>query len=333
MKSGGTRRRWKAVALGVAVVAVLGVAGVAGYVHALRTLALPWRTVATGSAVKSLAFSPSGDVLAVMGQDAVVRVFDASDGRLVRSFVAAREKGVSLAFLPDGERLVCSAESSVKLWSWREGKCLRTFPEHPHEIGVVAVSPDGSRVAATASDGKVRLWSSDGFLIRVSRELDALHRLCAIAFRKDDQRLLVGYSTGVVALDEKLEPREHWGDPSWEESFDLPLALAPSPTTSEVVVASLGGVRLLSGALEPQAPIESARDPGVGSSVAWSADGESIVGTDHSGRVHVWSTRPGTPGGPRSHAIASIVAVSPRGDRIASGDGEGSLKLWWMPRR
>lgn len=354
------RRR---LALGLALVASLGTLGGAAYVWALRTLAIPWRTVATGSPVKSLAFSPSGELVAAMGEDATVRVFAASDGHPVMSFAAGREKGVSLAFLPDGEKLVTTAESSLKLWAWREGKCLRTFPEHPSEMHALAVSRDGQWIAATSSDDRVRVWTSEGYLILVSERSEFGRsaffdssfsvRLRCLAFSRDSEQVVVGHHEGVSAIKvenlARVEPfREHEQEaelgPLEARAGTGVLALATSPSSDLVVEGGLRRAFTWSEARGKQLDLEGADQIGL-CSVAYTSDGDSIVGADPFGRVRVWESatgklvaqsRPLSPLDPHELETRvpwpTVVAVSPKGERIASGDGEGTLKLWWMPR-
>lgn len=358
-----TRRRRLALGFAglAALVALLGTV----YVHALRTLALPWRTVSLGSPVRALAFSPSGDVLAVMGEDATVRVLDPGDGREIARFPAGRENGVSLAFLPDGERLVTSAESSVKLWRWREGKCLRTFPEHTHEMGVVAVSPDGTWIAATGSDTRVRFWTSEGMLMFVSEPnrltfetavsswgFERDDAISCLAISRDGTTVLGGHVCGVVLVQTGSSPgmrstnQEDLLGPSKERGGIGIVALAASPTSDRFVEGGLRRAFVWSAARGKELDLEDAGSIGLWS-VAYSSDGEQIVGADPFGRVRVWESTTGKlvaqsrrgvePKNPRelAHSVPwpTVVAVSPRGDRLASGDWEGTLRLWWVPTR
>jgi WD40 repeat protein len=108
-----------------------------------------------------IALSPDGRLLAGIFGPAL-RVWDVA-GEME---IAARKPGTKhfkgLAFTPDGRRLVTvSNDQTVRLWdveSWAE---VGGFEWKIGNLGAVAVAPDGCRMAAGGSTGKVVIRDAD----------------------------------------------------------------------------------------------------------------------------------------------------------------------------
>jgi hypothetical protein len=147
----------------------------------------------TARAVVSL---PRGQ-LATAGGDAKIRVWDAAGGQLSAVLAGHEGEVVSLAATGDGRLLVsCATDGRVKLWDAARGLEWRTFVGPP-PLNCVAVSPDGSRVAAGGNDAFVRLWSTaDGS--QVDEFTGHSGRIEALAFSPDGGTLASGGSDGRV---------------------------------------------------------------------------------------------------------------------------------------
>jgi WD40 repeat protein len=111
----------------------------------------------------ALAFSPDGTKLAA-GKPGGVRFFDTATWKEVRPEIhAAADLEAYIAFTPDGKRLLESSEAAV--WELATGKSVLkmrqdlTEPHNAFEQPVVALSPDGKRVAAGWPKGNyTRIW-------------------------------------------------------------------------------------------------------------------------------------------------------------------------------
>jgi WD40 repeat protein len=113
-------------------------------------------------AVRSLAFSPSGEKLASGGSDKAVMVWDVKTRK--RLEMCAEHKGgvFGVAISPDGNTLAsgCGAET-VKLWNLAtiSTGSLVSISYHKSVIRSLAFSPDGKTLASGSEDNTVKLWN------------------------------------------------------------------------------------------------------------------------------------------------------------------------------
>ncbi|MBB5956009.1 WD40 repeat protein [Saccharothrix tamanrassetensis] len=121
------------------------------------------------SAVRAMAFHPSGTILATVGGDGVVRLWDKATQRQVGADIkhpGPHSEVDDLAFHPDGTMLATAGtyNSEVRLWSpttqQEIGSPLVVDEDSPFRRGVdhLAFSPSGTVLAAATGDRAVRLW-------------------------------------------------------------------------------------------------------------------------------------------------------------------------------
>ena len=136
-------------------------------------------TVATGP----LAFSPDGTTLASAG-GAEVKLWDVATGKLLRTFGGHQHAILTIAFTPDGKRVVSTDGGNldskdvpgvIRVWDAATGERLQELTGHTKFIWSIAVSPNGERLVSAGLD-EVRFWNLltgepiEGMMVKTAEE-------------------------------------------------------------------------------------------------------------------------------------------------------------------
>ncbi|MBL8815597.1 MAG: hypothetical protein JNL58_06180 [Planctomyces sp.] len=139
--------------------------------------------------VRSLAVSPDGKLLASSGNDLMVRLWNGSDGSLIREFPGHQKHVYSVTFDPTGKFLLSGDLGGViRQCEVETGTEVRKFDAAPlysynggqqvdfGGVRALAVSPDGKKLAA-------------GGLHKASNPLGAVHEPLVLIFNWENQTL------------------------------------------------------------------------------------------------------------------------------------------------
>ena len=110
-----------------------------------------------GSRVQTIAFAPSGRLIAAAGGNDPIRLWDATTGQQVRT--CNEPWTYALAFSTRGTVLFSGgALKTIRMWETDTGKEFAQLTGHTSAIKALAVSPDGSMLASGSQDGTILLW-------------------------------------------------------------------------------------------------------------------------------------------------------------------------------
>lgn len=161
----------------------------------------------------SLAFSADGALLACGDGEGATHLWETRTGKLLRTCKAAGSPAAtvssdrlftSVALSADGVTLAtCPATMGntfggpVRFWDTRSGELKKEFTDKPHSARPIALSPDGSILAAGGKS--VKLWDvRSGKLLR--ELVGHLKKTQSIVFSADGRLLVAGGSYGTTNL-------------------------------------------------------------------------------------------------------------------------------------
>jgi WD40 repeat protein len=109
--------------------------------------------------LSALAFSPDGKTIAAGGSDARIHLFNAADGKLLRSLTGHTGTVTALVFHPSSTVLASgSKDRTVRLWNPTNGQMQKSLEGHGAWVQGVAFFARGTRLASVSADRTVKLW-------------------------------------------------------------------------------------------------------------------------------------------------------------------------------
>lgn len=294
---------------------------------------------ANTKALHDLAVSPDGKRLVTVGEDKVVRVWDAASGALAHELTGHQSPTPCLSLGNDPHQILVPSGQSVVLWNMETGKLLRTYAEEQNgpswSVRCAAMRPDGKQIALSDIAGKIVLIDAEsgkrefeidkvGSHLRYS--LDG--KLLAIPYQFDlhGELKIVDTASGKVRHHFRTEPKMEFFRTGWGY-----LRATFSPDGRYVAaVGNVGGAHLYdlrSGKLLHKMQ-------GHGTTVwdaAFTSDGSRLATSGYSdGTVKLWSVATGeevhTLRGHEGHVTG--VAFSPDDSRLFSADTSGVVRIW-----
>jgi len=111
----------------------------------------------TPERIHTIAFSPDGKWLASAGTGQTVHVLDLVT-RESRNLTGHTGEITSLCFIPKSPFVLSgSTDKTVRVWDLAKGNAIKTFATLSGQVNAVAVSPDGTMLAAGTADEKIYL--------------------------------------------------------------------------------------------------------------------------------------------------------------------------------
>ncbi len=286
-----------------------------------------------------LAFSPSEPGIVATSHDTGIKLWNYLSGEERARFDGHNNLIKTLAFSPDGSRLVSGdgdllrgEEREIRLWDVATGREIYAFRGHTDAIYSLAFAPNGAYLASASQDKTIKLWDLD-------RGQDALtlrghgDTVRAVAFSPDGCRLASASADGTVKL---------WDATPWkpEETSPVVHTLGKHSDRAIGAVFSPDGRLLASGGEESTAIIWDAetgaelRSLPVAAelfSLTFYRDGKSLATGNTDGMVRILDVETGNElanlGDARLGPIKHVV-FSPDGRQLAAAGWWRTIQLW-----
>ncbi len=252
--------------------------------------------VAHHDLVQSLAFDPTGDLLA-SGSYREVKIWRRPSNVRIAELAGLTEAVGAVAIRSD-DRLAATGDASgtIRLWELPSGKPLAAAAGHAGAITGLRFTADGAKLVSTSLDKSIRVWNSaDGKQIA---KLDTPAPINALTLAAGDAFICSGHADNVVRI--------------WS------LAAIVAPPAPAAKPAAPAPVRELRGHGGPITSLDTIA----------AADHEIVSGGEDGG-VRQWNVDSG--GSSRQfNAGAAVVAIAvrPDGKRIAAASKNNSVKIW-----
>ncbi len=118
-----------------------------------------FRLTEHSSTLADCAYHPSGDLIATVGHDRHLKLWNAHNGKKLYSVIAHGDKVKSVAFSPDGKTIVTGGRDQVvKLWDCQTGQPLFDFGTEADGIDDVQFTPDGQRLVCLLGNGTIIVY-------------------------------------------------------------------------------------------------------------------------------------------------------------------------------
>jgi serine/threonine protein kinase len=280
-------------------------------------------------AIVGVAYSDDGRWIVSSGADATLKVWDATDHRLIRTIEL--DDGRATAFALRGTRaLTGHANGTVVLWDLERAGKIAAVRRNEASIWAVVFTGDADQFAVASHDWKVALWDAR----QPSAPLHVLdghdNAVQALAYAPQLLLLASGSADSTVRL--------------WNlKTLSLRRRYRGLRDFVTSVAFSRNGRMLAGGALDGRIQVWSALSSrrlrslkghkGRVADIAFAPVGQILASAAEDGTVRLWDLRrartllalTGHTGG------ATAVALAPDGQHLATAGENGAVRLWAMP--
>ena len=259
--------------------------------------------ISSRHAVKGLALSPDGKVLAVAADG--LQLWSAATGQRIGGTLPAADAGGPVAFSPDGSLVAAiGTDGKARLWKvatqQETGTAVTVGPGASH--GALTFSPDGKTFATVEANGTAALWS--------------------VVTQRRTGALMTGGAPGSS------------GTAAAGGSPGASIAFSPDGATLATAGAN-GSIRLWDAATQQEIGTPMSAGPGPVYALTFSPDGATLASADADGTARLWDAATQQEiGTPMSAGPGPVYALtfSPDGATLITagpnGSSGGSARLW-----
>jgi WD40 repeat protein/tRNA A-37 threonylcarbamoyl transferase component Bud32 len=305
------------------------VAGAFGFQHYLKPKAKFATLQSQTAPILSVAFSPSGLVLASASRENTIQLWDMNT---LKATTTLQDNVLAVAFSPDG-RYLASADwdKSVKLWDAASGQVLTTLSGHTDQVLAVSFSPDGHVLASAGRDRTIRLWDVAGD--KILRTLTGnTSDVNAIAWSPDGHTVASGGADNLVKLwnpdtGKVISTLQGHARPVNSVAFSPDgHMLASGSDDMTINLWNVAGGKL---ARTLHGHTDAVR------ALAFTPDGQTLASASADSTIRLWDVSGSSTGAFKTlegHTASVLsLAFNQNGTNLASGSADNTVKIWFDP--
>ncbi len=303
------------------------------YTH--RSTKVPtWRCVYTlarhTDVVSGLAIARDGKKLATSSYDKTLRLWSTKTGSLLKTFNDHSQAIYCVAFSWDSKLIASgSADKTIKIWDVRTGELLRSFGNliagHSDTVTALAFSPNHQFLASASLDKTVRLWS-----VKTGKEIYVLKdypgSILTLAMGWDGKAIVYGGKSNTLSMRHTKTGKPIRSFPT-DDQPNRSIALS----RQRFLLAVANGTEIAMWNRQYQKKLFELRGhTGAVSSLAFSADSDTLISGSYDKTIKLWNTNTGKNIDTLADHQAAVcsVACSLDGKLIVSSSADKTTKIW-----
>lgn len=277
--------------------------------------------------VYSICLSPDNKYLLSGGSDSLIRLWDITTGKKLKTFTGHGEYINSLCFSPDGKSFMSGdSKGNLILWDVASGKEIRSFPDVQDLVNSISFLPDGkSFITGYFDNNKILLWdTSNGKILRTFEGIGK--NILSFDLSKNGSKILLGSETDVklAEITSGIKINSFAGHRSWAFSVRF------SPDYKTFLSGSQDStIKLWDIATKKELQTFTGHGYRV-NSVRFLPDGKSFISGSWDGTGKLWDIASGKELKSYTGHEYRInnVALSPDSKSFLTGSLDKSIKLW-----
>lgn len=266
--------------------------------------------------------SPDSKLLAYLGREGEVVVWDLVAGRTKCRLTGHKNPTIIKGFAPDGRTILTDSPGEMRLYDVASGRKLATLPQSLYWL----FTRDSKTLAVASMTGEVTLWDVSTGHKRAAFET---HAVSAISQTPDDRSLAVAVSGGIVELWDIDTQQRRATFRACQGAYDTVTAATFTPDGKTLIAKSFqGDLRLLDPTTgKERATLVRKGERWIPPVSALSPDGR-VLAVGKEDTVRLWDVATARQLAVFQEPTILSGSVSPSGNTLATGCADATVRLW-----
>lgn len=273
--------------------------------------------------ISDVAIQPQGRLVATVGDDHIVRVWNLADGSLLHELNGHEDWVRCAAFSPDGRLLATAGnDRRITFWNAETGDRQKDI-QTSHAVSTIVYSPDGKLLAVAGFGGEVQVYDTVTDDV-VHRLVCPCHDMRCVAFSHDGSRLAAAGRDGHIHV---------WQMPEGNLVYDVRASgrrirgLTFSHDGRQIVAAGEDRmIRVFAADRGDELFAMSAQPAKVLALVAYAPQRLATAGSDN--EIHLWDLATRRATAKLSGHTGSVAALDCEGEILVSGSFDTTVRIW-----